>query len=106
MLLDSSYKKAKDILLSHIHKFIPDIRKTISENTDFKTNLQELLQKESGATPEYRTVKKEGPIHNVVFTICVKINGEIFGYGTGRSKKIAEQDGAKKALIKFLEKNK
>ena len=106
VLLDSSYKKAKDILLSHIHKFIPDIRKTISENTDFKTNLQELLQKESGATPEYRTVKKEGPIHNVVFTICVKINGEIFGYGTGRSKKIAEQDGAKKALIKFLEKNK
>jgi ribonuclease-3 len=104
VLLDSSYKKAQDILLSHIHKFIPDIRKTISENTDFKTNLQELLQKESGATPEYRTVKKEGPVHNVVFTICVKINGEIFAYGTGRSKKIAEQEGAKKALKKFLEK--
>jgi len=104
VFLDSSYIKAKDVLLSHIHKFIPDIRKTISENTDFKTNLQELVQKESGATPEYRTVKKEGPVHDSVFTICVKVNGEILGYGTGRSKKIAEQEGAKKALNKLLEK--
>ena len=104
VLLDSSHEKAKEILLSHIHKFNPDIYKEILENTDFKTTLQELVQKETATTPEYRTVKKEGPVHNVVFTICVKINGKIFGYGTGRSKKIAEQNGAKEALKKILEK--
>ena len=104
VLLDSSHEKAKEILLSHIHRFNPDIYKEILENTDFKTTLQELVQKETGTTPEYRTVKKEGPVHNVVFTICVKINGEILGYGTGRSKKIAEQNGAKEALKKILEK--
>ena len=104
VFLDSSHEKAKEILLSHIHRFNPDIYKEILENTDFKTTLQELVQKETGTTPEYRTVKKEGPVHNVVFTICVKINGEILGYGTGRSKKIAEQNGAKEALKKILEK--
>ena len=104
VFLDSSHEKTKEILLSHIHKFNPDIYKEILENTDFKTTLQELVQKETGTTPEYRTVKKEGPVHNVVFTICVKINGEIFGYGTGHSKKIAEQNGAKEAFKKFLEK--
>jgi ribonuclease-3 len=104
IFLDSSYEKAKEILLSHMHKFNPDIYKEILENTDFKTTLQELVQKGTGNTPEYLTVKKKGPAHNVVFTICVKVNGEILGYGTGHSKKIAEQNGAKKAVKKFLEK--
>ncbi|MHB1545081.1 MAG: ribonuclease III [bacterium] len=104
VFLDSSYEKSKNILLSHIHKFNPDIDNEILKNTDFKTTLQELVQKETGNTPEYLTVKKDGPAHNIIFTICVKINGEIFGYGTGLSKKIAEQNGAKEAVKKFLEK--
>ncbi len=104
VFLDSSYEESRKILLSHIHKFNSDINNEISKNTDFKTVLQELVQKEIGKTPEYIIVKKDGPPHNTVFTICVKINEEIFGYGKGSSKKAAEQSAAKKTVQKFLEK--
>ncbi|MHB1697015.1 MAG: ribonuclease III [bacterium] len=104
VFLDSSYEKAKEILLSHLLRFNPDIGKEILKDTDFKTVLQELVQKKTGNTPEYCTIKKEGPDHNVIFTVCVKINGIIFGCGTGPSKKIAEQNAAKEAVKKFSEK--
>jgi ribonuclease-3 len=104
VFLDSSYEKAREILMSHISKFNSDIYKEIIKNTDYKTTLQELVQKETGKTPQYNTVKKEGPDHNSIFTVCVKINGEIFAYGKGNSKKIAEQKGAKIAVKKFLNK--
>jgi ribonuclease-3 len=101
VFLDSSYEKAKEVLLTHLLRFNPDIGKEILKNTDFKTSLQELVQKKTGNTPEYFTIKKEGPDHNVIFTVCVKINGEVFGYGTGHPKKIAEQNAAKEAVKKF-----
>lgn len=106
VFLDSSYEKAKEILLSHMLEFNPVLDKEIFKNTDFKTSLQELVQKKTGNTPEYFTIKKEGPDHNVIFTVCVKINGEVLAYGTGHPKKIAEQNAAKKAIKKFSEKNK
>lgn len=104
IFLDSSYEKAKEILLSHMLKFNPILNKEILKNTDFKTSLQELVQKKTGNTPIYYVVKKEGPDHNIIFTVCVKINGEVFSYGTGHPKKIAEQNAARKAIKKFLEK--
>ena len=104
VFLDSSYEKAKEILLSHMLEFNPVLDKEIFKNTDFKTSLQELIQKKTGNTPEYFTIKKEGPDHNVIFTVCVKINGEVLAYGTGHPKKIAEQNAAKKAIKKFSEK--
>ncbi|MHB8231650.1 MAG: ribonuclease III [bacterium] len=103
VFLDSSYEKAKEILLTHLLRFNPDIDKEILKNTDFKTSLQEIIQKKTGNTPEYCTIKKEGPDHNVIFTVCVKINGEVFGCGTGHPKKIAEQNAAKEAVKKFSE---
>ncbi len=104
IFLDSSYKTTKKILLKHILKINPYIYKEIAENLDFKTDLQEIVQKETGKTPKYFTVNKEGPDHDAVFTICVKIDDEIFAFGRGNTKKIAEQNGAKIAIERFLEK--
>jgi ribonuclease III, bacterial len=104
VFLDSSFEKAKEILLKHILKVTPDIDEEILKNSDFKTELQEMVQKETGRTPRYITINKEGPDHNAVFTICVKIDDEIFALGRGNTKKDAEQNGAKIAIKKFMEK--
>ncbi len=104
IFLDSSFDKAREILLRHILKVTPDINGEILKNSDFKTELQEIVQKETGKTPRYFTINKEGPDHNAVFTICVKIDDEIFALGRGNTKKDAEQNGAKIAIRKFMEK--
>ena len=73
----------------------------ISDNfvsVDYKTKLQELVQRESGRVISYEMVDQSGPDHNKTFTFRVCINGEQVGLGSGRSKKEAEQMAAGKAL--------
>jgi ribonuclease-3 len=48
--------------------------------------------------PEYRVVDEKGPGHNRTFKVEVSIGTEIFGNGTGKSKKKAEQEAARNAL--------
>ena len=48
--------------------------------------------------PEYRVVDEKGPGHNRTFKVKVSIGTEIFGNGTGKSKKKAEQEAARNAL--------
>ena len=65
---------------------------------DYKTELQELVQRDSECTISYEHVSESGPDHDKRFTYCVRINGTITGEGTGRTKKEAEQYAAMKAL--------
>lgn len=66
--------------------------------TDFKTALQELSQERLKVLPEYRVVSQSGPDHQKEFTVELRINGEVFGTGAGRSKKEAEQRAAREAM--------
>ena len=66
--------------------------------TDFKTQLQELLQRDGGAGPAYAIVAESGPDHNKSFTARVTIHGGAFAEGVGRTKKEAEQNAARAAL--------
>ena len=68
---------------------------------DYKTQLQEVIQKESEAKIVYEVIEEKGPDHNKMFVSQVKINDEAVGIGEGRSKKEAEQSAAKKALEKL-----
>ena len=68
---------------------------------DFKTELQELVQRKSGSTLGYRLVGSTGPDHAKVFEAAVLLNGEVFSAGTGHSKKEAEQAAAGAALEKL-----
>ena len=73
----------------------------ISDNfvsVDYKTKLQELVQKENGRVISYEMVDSSGPDHNKTFVFRVCINGEEVGIGSGKSKKEAEQMAAGKAL--------
>ena len=67
---------------------------------DFKTAFQELVQAEGKGTPTYRIVSQEGPDHLKVFTAEAKVGRKVYGRGTGRSKKEAEQSAAHDALEK------
>ena len=66
--------------------------------TDFKTALQEHVQRESGHTLFYELVDEQGPDHAKVFTVRVLIDGGDAGRGEGRTKKEAEQAAARNAL--------
>lgn len=75
-----------------------DVPVTKLHNVDYKTALQELVQKKKNQTLEYRLVGESGPDHDKQFTVEVLLNDVVIGQGIGRSKKRAEQDAARAAL--------
>lgn len=68
---------------------------------DYKTALQELIQRESGQVLTYRLLGESGPDHAKVFSVEVDLNGKSVGAGEGRSKKEAEQNAAKAAIARL-----
>lgn len=68
---------------------------------DFKTRLQEEVQKKGNFTIQYTVIAEKGPDHNKVFTTAVSVNGKVLGEGTGKTKKEAEQNAAGNALSKI-----
>ncbi len=67
-------------------------------NDNFKSTLLEYAQANKMSLPEYRVVDENGPGHNRTFKVEVSIGAEVFGKGTGKSKKKAEQEAARNAL--------
>ncbi len=65
---------------------------------DYKTRLQELMQRQGRVPPRYRVVAEEGPDHAKRFEVEVSVGSEVFGRAIGRSKKEAEQAAARKTL--------
>ena len=70
----------------------------LNSSRDYKTALQELVQRESGQVLKYRLTGEEGPDHDKRFFVEVTLNGDPIGAGTGRSKKEAEQMAAQAAI--------
>ena len=70
----------------------------MSASRDYKTALQELIQRESGQKLTYHLVGEEGPDHAKRFSVEVELNGKTVGAGTGSTKKAAEQNAAKAAI--------
>lgn len=95
--LDSGLESARAFILS----FLPE-KVNLAEQggafRDYKTALQEIVQKNRQETLSYRLSGESGPDHDKRFTVQVLLNRNIFAEGTGRSKKEAEQMAAKAAL--------
>ena len=72
----------------------PDMQKK-----DYKTLLQQLVEKDGASLLEYVVTNEDGPEHNKRFTVEARINNNVVGVGTSGSKKNAEQSAAKKALL-------
>ena len=68
---------------------------------DYKSKLQEIIQRQPPKKISYAELGSSGPDHDRTFEAAALIDGKIFGRGTGRSKKAAEQEAARKALKKL-----
>ncbi len=66
---------------------------------DHKSELQEASQRLLNSIPKYKVIRTEGPDHDKVFQVEVRLKDEILGRGMGKSKKIAEQCAAKEAIL-------
>ncbi len=89
-----------DAARNHILKFLPkDVKSAVAKAyDDYKTILQEIIQKNPEEKVEYVLAGESGPDHNKSFTVQVRLNSNVIGEGTARSKKQAEQLAAKEAL--------
>lgn len=72
---------------------------------DYKTRLQEYLQRDGDADIHYVLLGSTGPEHNKVFTSQVMLGNTVIGEGSGRTKKDSEQHAAKQALAQLHVKN-
>lgn len=68
---------------------------------DFKSQLQEFVQRDGRGILEYKILQEKGPAHNREFEANVSLKGEVLGVGSGRSKKEAEQHAAQEALARL-----
>ena len=75
-----------------------DVPVTKLHNADYKTALQELVQKKKGQTLSYVLSGETGPDHDKRFEVEVRLNDEVVGRGIGSSKKRAEQNAARAAM--------
>lgn len=95
--LDGGIESVKPI----IQTYILDKEQEKSVDRDYKTALQELVQRNPGQIVSYRLIDETGPDHARVFVMEVSVGGNPAGIGRGRSKKEAEQMSAKAALEKL-----
>ena len=80
-----------------VEAFQPEIEEALANPVDFKSTLQERLARR-GALVEYDIAAENGPPHERIFDVVAMVEGSEVGRGSGRSKKHAEQEAAKRAL--------
>ncbi len=94
--LDAGMEAARNHILRFIPKNLPANRSMLYG--DYKTALQEVIQKNPEEKVEYMLIHESGPDHSKTFSVDVCLNSNVIGRGTGKSKKEAEQMAAKEAL--------
>ena len=94
--LDGGYAEAKRLIYANV--IDPFEQGDTAPIGDYKTKLQELIQRVSGNVLTYEEKGESGPDHRKSFTVAAVLNGKELARGTGKSKKEAEQLAAKLAL--------
>jgi len=87
--------------------FIKEELQVIRNNSvfvDYKTTLQQIVQQVEGERLEYILIGESGPDHAKIFTVEARLNSNVIGKGSAHSKREAEQNAAKEALILFGQK--
>jgi ribonuclease-3 len=96
--LDGGIDEARDFVSRQFAEDLEDVRSPEFWGRDYKSALQELVQSRELPLPEYAVASESGPDHRKVFHVEVRIQGETFGSARGLSKKVAEQEAARKAM--------
>ena len=98
--IDGGISAARDFIF---RTFEAELSSTVAgEMENYKSLLQEEVQKSSNCPPSYIVVDEQGPDHNRVFVVAAQVDGRQFESATGNNKKQAEQRAAKKALEHLL----
>ena len=97
--LDQGMDKAKEFVSNLVFPIIENEKLDFFD--DYKSKLQEMVQTGKKSL-EYELVNEEGPAHNRVFTVVVKIDNVVYGKGIAHSKKEAEQEAARDAIKKSV----
>ena len=97
--IDGGMEAALQIVRTFIFVEVPV---TKLHNADYKTQLQEMVQQKKNQTLSYELVGQSGPDHDKKFDVKVMLNGTVVGFGSGSSKKRAEQDAARAAIEKLF----
>lgn len=98
--LEFGYNKAS----SFVEKILfPYLEKIISKKLyrDYKSQLQEVIQKKAKHAPVYNLISSRGPDHAKIFTVGVYIENGLIATGIGKNKQTAEQEAARVALEKY-----
>lgn len=90
--LDGGIAPAKSFIL-------PFLQQGAASGEDYKTRLQEVIQQNPEERIRYHVTAEQGPDHDKHFTVEVRLNSNCIGRGEGHSKKIAEQQAAREALV-------
>lgn len=98
--LDSGFADAASFVLEQLAEDLVLIERGDYQK-DYKTLLQEVVQKKGDSKISYEIIGEWGPDHDKTFDSAVIVNSNHLGHGTGRSKKEAEQRAARQALIKL-----
>lgn len=94
--LDGGFDAAYALIQAHFTPLLDTIH-TPAANRDYKSQLQERVQERREFIPVYQIVRETGPDHDKTFEVAVTLNSLVIE-GSGKSKKLAEQDAARKAL--------
>ena len=94
--LDGGMEAAKGIITRFV---LTDVPVKQLHHVDYKTMLQELVQQKKNQSIVYTLSGESGPDHDKHFEVEVRLNGHLVGNGSGSSKKRAEQDAARSALV-------
>ena len=97
MYLDGGLEPVNKFIIENLKDEIEQASKHVGDK-DYKTVLQEKLQEGGDVKIEYEIIKESGPDHDKSFDAQVKFNGKVLAKGSGKSKKGAEMQAAKKAL--------
>ena len=100
IFLDGGLEPAKNFIIKNLADNIEIATKHIGQK-DYKTVLQEELQKNGNVKIEYKIIKENGPDHDKTFTAQVIYEGKVLATGDGKSKKLAEMEAAKIAINKI-----
>ncbi len=99
--LDGGFANAKEFVRNHVLNDLENKKLFY----DSKTILQEIVQGNFTEAITYRLVHEDGPAHNKTFWTEVYIGQSLYGKGSGRTKKAAEQEAAYHAILELHKKN-
>jgi ribonuclease-3 len=103
VFLDGGFDSAKKLAREHFEMLLEMMDSDKVYMQDFKTQFQEVAQATLKATPQYEVIKEEGPSHLPQFHVRLSVQGKMISEGIGRSKKLAEQEAARIALLNWRE---